>query len=74
MQVMLWKRRITVTGTENANRRNKNLPFENNTPFRWCTSKINNTLIDKVEDPYIFMPMYNLLEYSNNFSSASGRL
>ena len=42
------------------------LIFKNNAPFRSCISKINNTFIDNAEDLDIVMPMYSLLEYSNN--------
>ena len=38
------KRRISVTGTDNANRRNKKLTVNNNASFRPCILKINNTL------------------------------
>ena len=44
------KGRISVTGTNNANRRNKKLTFKNNAPFRLYISKINNTFIGNVED------------------------
>ena len=44
------KRRISVTGTNNANRRNKKLTFKNNAPFRSCITKINKTFIDNKED------------------------
>ena len=54
------KGRISVTGAENANRRNKKLTFKNNVPFRSCISEINNTFIDNAEDLGIVMPMYNL--------------
>ena len=37
-------------------------------------SKIINTLIENPEDLYIVMPMYNLLEYSHNYSMISGSL
>ena len=46
----------------------------NNAPFRSCISKINSTLIDNAEDLDIVMPMYNLLEYSQNYSMTSGSL
>ena len=36
--------------------------------------KINNTLIDNVEDPDIVMSMYNLLEYSSNYPMKSESL
>ena len=43
----------------------------NNAPFRSCISKINNTLIDNAEDLDIVMPMYKLLEQSQNYSMKS---
>ena len=45
----------------------KKLAFKNNAPFVSCISKINNTLIDNAEDLDVVMPMYNLLEYSQNY-------
>ena len=59
--------RISVTGADNANRRNKKLTFENNAPFRSYILKINNTFIGNAEDLDIIMPMYSLLEYSDNY-------
>ena len=44
------KEMITVTGTNANNKRNKELIFENNAPFRSCISKTNNTFIDNAED------------------------
>ena len=52
----------------------KDVAFKNNAPFRSCISKINSTLIDNAEDLDIVMPMYNLLEYSQNYSMTSGSL
>ena len=57
------KGRISVPGTNNANRRNKELTFKNNAPFRSSLIKTNNTFTDNSEDLNIVMPMYNLLEY-----------
>ena len=68
------KGRIIVRGTNDANKINKKLIFKNNAPFRSCISKINNTFIDNAEDLDIVMPMYNLLEYSENYSMTSGSL
>ena len=65
---------ITVESTNDANERIKNLTFKNNTPFISCISKISNTFIGNAEDPDIFIPMYNLLEYSENYSITSGNL
>ena len=56
---------VTVTNTDN-NAHDKKLAFKNNAPFVSCIWKINNTLIDNVEDLDIVMPMYNLLEYGKN--------
>ena len=39
-----------------------------------CINIINNTDIDYGKDVDIAMPMYNLIEYSNNYSKTSGRL
>ena len=67
----------TVKGTETANRRNEKLTFKKkkkNALFRLCISKINNILIDNAEDLDIVMPMYNLLEYSENYSMKPGSL
>ena len=37
-------------------------------------SKINSTLIDDAKDLDMAVQMYDLLEYSNNYSMASGSL
>ena len=68
------KGRITVTGTNPANRRIKKLTFKKNAPFRSCISKINSRFIGNVEDLYIVMLMYNLLQYSDKYSMTSGSL
>ena len=70
---------IVVKGTIDilaaaANENETYVVFKNNTPFRSCISKINSTLIDNAEDFDIVMPMYNLLEYSQNYSMTSGSL
>ena len=45
--------------------------FKNYTPFTNCISKRNNTEIDNAKDIDIVMPMYNLIEYSDNYSKTS---
>ena len=65
------KGRISVTGTNNANRRNKKLTFKNNAPFRLSTSKLNNIFIDNAEDLDFVMQVYNLLECNENYSMTS---
>ena len=37
-----------------------------------CISQINNTQIDNAKDTDIVMSMYNLIEYSDNYSKTSG--
>ena len=59
------KETITVEG---ANDR------ENNAPFISSISKINNSLINNAENLDIAMPMYNLNEYSKNYSKTSRAL
>ena len=48
--------------------------FKNCAPFTNCISEINNTQVDNAKDIDIAMPMYNLIEYSDNFSEKSGSL
>ena len=52
----------------------KKVIFKNCAPFTNCISKINNTQIDNAEYIDIVMPMYNLIEYSDNYSKTSGSL
>ena len=65
---------ITLEGDNNANEKNKNLKFKNNSPFINCISKINGVKIDNAEDLDFVMPMYNLLEYSKNYKKTTGSL
>ena len=61
---------IAVVGADN----NTNVAFNNCSPFRKCRTEINETFIDEAEHINIAMPMYNLIEYSNNCSDTSGSL
>ena len=65
------KGRISDAVIVNANRENRKPTCKNNAPFRSCILKINNTFIDNEEDLDIVKPMYNLLEYSDNYSMTS---
>ena len=67
------KETITVTDPDN-NVYDKKLALKNNAPFTSCILKINNTLIDNKEYLEIVMPMYNLTEYSKNYSNTTERL
>ena len=57
-----------------ANNTNKKVIFKNCAPFTNCISKINNTQIDNAKDIDIVMPMYNLIEYSENNGKTTGSL
>ena len=48
--------------------------FKNCVPFTNYISKINNTQIGNAEYIDIIMPMYNLIEYSDNYSKTFGSL
>ena len=67
---------ITVpnTGTAANPDNTKNIIVKNCAPFIDCISEINNTQIDNAKDTDIVMPMYNLIEYSDNYSKTSGSL
>ena len=75
---ILVKGNISVNNTAAdgaaANNTNKKVIFKNCAPFTNCISKINNTDIDNAKYIDIVMPMYNLIEYSDNYSKTSGSL
>ena len=56
------------------NNTNKKVIFKNCAPFTNCISEINNTQIDNAKDIDIVMPMYNLIEYSDNYAKTTGSL
>ena len=77
---ILVKGTITIEGAgadaaaRQADERDKGVIFKNCAPFTNCTSEINNTQVDNAKDIDIVMPMYNLIEYSDNYPKTSGRL
>ena len=75
---ILVKGNITVNNTaaavNNNNNNNKKVIFKNCAPFTSCISKINNTQIDNAKYIDTVMPMYNLIEYSDNYLKTSGSL
>ena len=56
------------------NNANKKVIFKNCAPFTNYISRINNTQIDDAHDMYVVMPLYNLIEYSDNYSKTSAIL
>ena len=77
---ILVKGEITITGAganaaaRQADDRDKGVAFKNCAPFTSCKSDINNIKIDYCLDIDFVMPMYNLIEYSDNYAKASGSL
>ena len=69
---------ITVNNTAaadaDANNTNEKVIFKNCVSFTNCISEINNIQVDHAKDIDIVMPMYNLIEYSDNYSKTSGSL
>ena len=61
---------ILVTGNITATTNNDvaQVIFKNCAPFEKCSTEINGTLVDDVDFINIAMPMYNLVEYSDNYS------
>ena len=49
----------------------KGVIFRNQEPFTDCINEINNTQIGYAKDLDLAMLMYNLIEYSNNYSKTS---
>ena len=73
----LFKETITVpnTGTAAApNNRNKKVILKNCVSFTDCISDSNNKEIDHAKDIDVAVSMYNLIKYSDNYSTTSVRL
>ena len=76
---ILAKGTITVSNTAaadaNANNIGKKVISKNCCPaFSKCINEINNTQVDDATDINIVMSMYNLIEYSDNYSKTSRSL
>ena len=67
---------ILVTGditTANGDANTK-VAFKNCAPFTKCVTHISDEHVDNANNLDILMPMYNLTEYSDNYSNTSGSL
>ena len=62
----------TIRGTGGDN--NTRLALKNCAPFTKCNLEINDEHIDTAENLNIVMPMYNLIEYSDNYQDSSATL
>ena len=75
---LLVKGNISVNNTAGAgaaaNNTKKKVIFKKCAPFTNCICKINNAEIDNAEYIDIVMLMYNLIEYSDNYSKTFGSL
>ena len=67
---ILVTRNITVTGGDD----NTNIAFKNCAPLEKCRTEINETFVDEADIINITIPMFNLIEYSDNYSDTSGNL
>ena len=71
---------ITITGAgaddaaKRLDERNEEVIFKNCAPFTDCISEINITQIDNAKHLDVVMPMYNLIEYIDNYSKTSRSL
>ena len=67
---------ILVDGTIRAAAANANtrLALKNCAPFTECNLEINHEHVDTAENLDITMPMYNLIEYSDNYQDSSATL
>ena len=61
---------IRATNAVNATR----LAFKNCAPFTKCNLEINDEHVDTAENLDIVMPMYNLIEYSDNYQDSLATL
>ena len=75
---ILVKGTITVTNTAAAgaapNNRNKKVIFKNCAPFTDFISEISNKKAYHAKDTDVVIPIYNLIEYGDNYSKTSGSL
>ena len=65
---------VAVATAASPNNANKKVIFENYAPFTNCISRINNTPVDDPYDIDAVMPMYNSIDYSDNYFKTSGLL
>ena len=67
---------ILIDGTIRAAAANANtrLALKNCAPFTKCNLEINDKHVDTTENLDITMPMYNLIEYSDNYQDSSANL
>ena len=65
---------VRVLAPPEPDNNDKEVVIKNCAAFIDSISKANNTQIDNTKDINVVKPMYNLIEYSNNFPATSGNL
>ena len=65
---------ILVTGNIENKPNNSAVAFKNCAPFQTCNVNINDEYVEAAKYLDIIMPMYNLLEYSDNYEDTTGSL
>ena len=50
------------------------MTLKNCAPFRKCTLHINDEYVEKADILDVVMPVYNLIEYSDNYQESSASL
>ena len=63
---ILLTENITVTANDDTD-----FTFKNYAPFPTCKTVINDVYVDEANHIYTAIPMYNLIEYSDNYSDIS---
>ena len=74
---ILVKETLAVPNTETAaapSNKNENAVFKSRAPFADCISEINNEEAGHAKYIGAVMPMYNLKDYSDNYSKTAERL
>ena len=71
---LFWFIHTCKDNAREADERDKGVTFKNRTPYTKCISRLNDTDIDNAHDIDIVMPMYNLIEYIDDYSKTFWKL
>ena len=61
-----------LLGIRRKDKINNEVAFKNCAQLINCINEINNVQVDNAKDIDIVLPMYNLIEYTDNYSKISG--
>ena len=62
------------TATREKDKKNQGVRSKKYASFTDYISEINNALVDNAKYLHVVMPLYNLIEYSKNYSQISGSI